>query len=145
MRHLDRPDGIRTSNHRTTAGGRQRRRWLTASLATTLAFTGALAGAARADAVPAGHGVRSSTGPWSAVIEVRTDPTTVPDVLGQQAVDAVDTVRAAGLTVLQRSVVDPTCEVVGLVVAQSPAGGTVVIRGSAVSLTIGRRPMKLCG
>jgi hypothetical protein len=86
----------------------------------------------------------NSAGPSGAVVEVRSDLTAVPNVVGEEAADARAAIQAVGLTVIQQSVADPTCEYIGLVRSQSPGGGSMVNPGSAVTIKIGKRPIKLC-
>lgn len=68
-----------------------------------------------------------------------TGVTTVPDVLGDTQAQASQTIAAAGYVPGGvGSVVD--CNNVGRVSRQSPSAGTVLLPGSSVSITIGRRP-----
>jgi hypothetical protein len=65
----------------------------------------------------------------------------VPDVRNDRLAEAGQVLAAAGLTVGQvSSVLDPTCNSIGSVVRQNPRSGTPVLAGSAVNLSIGRRP-----
>jgi hypothetical protein len=66
---------------------------------------------------------------------------TVPDVTGDSTALADSELRAAGFVVGQVIAVrDPTCNNIGQVMSQSPAGGSTETLGSAVNLTIGRMP-----
>jgi hypothetical protein len=64
-------------------------------------------------------------------------PPAVPDVLGDSAPDALNAIRAAGLTAAVESRPDPTCEHIGEVVAQSPSPGTISQLGAPVTIWIG--------
>jgi alpha-tubulin suppressor-like RCC1 family protein len=65
----------------------------------------------------------------------------VPDVRGDDQATAAAAVKAAGLTLGPVSTVG-VCASPGQVVSQSPAGGALVLPGTAVSLTVG--VLKLC-
>lgn len=68
-----------------------------------------------------------------------TGVTTVPDVRGTTQAQATQALRAAGYVLGSvGSVVD--CESVNRVRSQSPSAGTVLLPGSPVSITLGRRP-----
>ena len=68
-------------------------------------------------------------------------PVLVPNVLNDSLPEAGQVLTAAGLTVGQvTNVVDPTCNNIGTVLRQNPHAGTPVSSGSAVSLSIGKRP-----
>jgi hypothetical protein len=66
---------------------------------------------------------------------------TVPDVVGQPAISAAGTVRAAGFGVALAPVPDWTCDNIGLVMAESPRWA---VYGSIITLTIGARPPTPC-
>ncbi|MEV6332614.1 S8 family serine peptidase [Streptomyces sp. NPDC051909] len=67
----------------------------------------------------------------------------VPNVLTSDRDAAISAVTSASLTVTERTQIDNTCTYYNQVMAQSPAAGTVVPEGSAVTLTIGK-PGKFC-
>ncbi|MFI1050095.1 PASTA domain-containing protein [Streptomyces griseoruber] len=68
-----------------------------------------------------------------------TGVTTVPDVRGDTQAQATSALAAAGYVLGGvGSVVD--CESVNRVRSQSPGAGTVLLPGSPVSITLGRRP-----
>ncbi len=64
---------------------------------------------------------------------------TVPDVTSQDEGSAKSTLQAAGFTVQvqQQDVTDPG--LVGIVLSQSPTGGTQAKQGSTVTITVGRQ------
>jgi len=65
----------------------------------------------------------------------------VPRVIGDTTGQASQALLAVGLTLGTVSTrVDSTCNNIGKVLSQSPAAGTMVQLGSAVSVTIGQRP-----
>jgi serine/threonine-protein kinase len=72
--------------------------------------------------------------------KARTTPNvaqvSVPDLVGQQRADAVQTLEAAGLKAGVNEV--PGDQEKGLVVAQDPRGGTKVDKGSAVALNVSK-------
>jgi serine/threonine-protein kinase len=63
---------------------------------------------------------------------------TVPDTVGQDEGTAISTIEGAGFTarVVERAV--PEAGDDGIVLRQSPAGGTTAARGSTVTITVGR-------
>jgi beta-lactam-binding protein with PASTA domain len=65
---------------------------------------------------------------------------TVPNVVGDPRDLAIDRLQDAGLTVSVSGQVDPTCNKVGEVIRQTPDGGTVVPRGTRVSIVVGVEP-----
>jgi hypothetical protein len=68
-------------------------------------------------------------------------PVLVPDVLNDSLPEAGQVLAAASLTVGQvTNVVDPTCNNIGTVLRENPDAGTPVPVGSAVRLSIGKRP-----
>jgi alpha-tubulin suppressor-like RCC1 family protein len=69
----------------------------------------------------------------------------VPDVRSDIPAQASAALQAAGF-VLGRvsSIVDLSCDNIGTVISQSPAGGTLARPGSAVSVAIGKAPGKPC-
>jgi hypothetical protein len=68
----------------------------------------------------------------------------VPNVVKLPVADAKSAVLGAGLTVSISEKADPTCERVGQVLQQSPAGGTQVVSGATVSITVWRLPSTAC-
>ena len=74
------------------------------------------------------------------VVTTTTTPTraTVPDTVGQDEGTAISTIEGAGFTarVVERAV--PEAGDDGIVLRQSPAGGTTAARGSTVTITVGR-------
>jgi alpha-tubulin suppressor-like RCC1 family protein len=70
---------------------------------------------------------------------------TVPNLTGDSTADASTELQAAGLVLgSQGSAVDTSCDNIGTVFQQSPAAGTTVRTGSAVSITIGTKPKTPC-
>lgn len=68
----------------------------------------------------------------------------VPDLTGDTQAQASQALQAAGLVLGPvYTVVDSTCNNIGTVMSQSPAAGISVDFGSAVSVTIGKRP-RIC-
>jgi eukaryotic-like serine/threonine-protein kinase len=63
---------------------------------------------------------------------------TVPDTVGQDEGTAISTIESAGfrVRVVDRTVPDAADD--GIVLRQSPAGGTTAARGSTVTITVGR-------
>jgi eukaryotic-like serine/threonine-protein kinase len=74
------------------------------------------------------------------VVTTTTTPSraTVPDAVGQDEATARSTLEGAGFVVraVDRTVTDPSQE--GLVVRQSPVGGSSAAPGSTVTITVGR-------
>ena len=69
----------------------------------------------------------------------------MPSLTGLTTTVAGQHLQAANLLLGPVStVVDNTCEHIGRVMNQSPPAGTVLIGGSAVSVTIGVRPSHPC-
>ena len=65
----------------------------------------------------------------------------VPHLIGDTRAQASQALQAAGLTVGTVSTrVDSTCNNIGTVLSQSPAAGTMVLLGLAVSFAIGQSP-----
>jgi len=64
----------------------------------------------------------------------------VPNVEGDLTDVAIDRLRDAGLNVSLSGEEDPTCNNLGQVIRQNPTGGTVVPRGTTVSIVVGERP-----
>jgi hypothetical protein len=79
-----------------------------------------------------------------AQITVKSTIPVVPDVRGELAADAKSILQAAGYVVVRQPVVDHSCENIGLVVSQSPPGGTVLAAGSTVTVRIGVKPPHPC-
>lgn len=69
---------------------------------------------------------------------------TVPNVLGSPWAQAFSTLQAAGFHPLSSYLSDPTCERVGLVVGEQPAGGALALAGSYVTVKIGQAPRNGC-
>jgi len=68
----------------------------------------------------------------------------VPDVTGLTQAEATSRIDAAGFTLGAVHVaIDDSCAFIGVVMGQSPAAGTHASPGTAVSITIGKRP-KFC-
>jgi PASTA domain-containing protein len=65
----------------------------------------------------------------------------VPDVLGNTRSDAEHILVKSGLTVGQVTTV-PDCDHLDLVLAQDPRSGAIVLKGSAVALSVGGAPLK---
>jgi eukaryotic-like serine/threonine-protein kinase len=63
---------------------------------------------------------------------------TVPNTIGQDEGTAISMIEAAGfrVRVVDRTVPDAADD--GIVLRQSPAGGTTAARGSNVTITVGR-------
>jgi microsomal dipeptidase-like Zn-dependent dipeptidase len=68
----------------------------------------------------------------------------VPDVVGDTAVEARNTLLAAGFDVRRGDAPDPFCESIGAVKKQNPAAGTMAPRGSTVTIGIGVPPSSGC-
>ena len=66
--------------------------------------------------------------------------TQVPDVTNQDEASAKATLQSAGfkVAVVNQDVTDPALE--GIVLSQSPNGGTKAAQGSTVTITVGRLP-----
>jgi hypothetical protein len=70
----------------------------------------------------------------------------IPSVIGDVQATATADLQAAGLTVGRvATVVDLTCEYIGVVKTQSPAAGSFAQPGTAVSLAIGKAGGKCLG
>jgi serine/threonine-protein kinase len=70
---------------------------------------------------------------------------TVPNLRGDSTDQASTELQAAGLVLgTVSSAVDNSCDNINAVLSQSPAAGTTVATGSAVSITLGTRPKKPC-
>jgi beta-lactam-binding protein with PASTA domain len=67
----------------------------------------------------------------------------VPSVQGETPDDAKKVLDRSGLTVGTVTGVED-CVNLGLVVKQDPAANTLVLRGSAVNLLVGKAPVKGC-
>jgi hypothetical protein len=82
---------------------------------------------------------------WSIWCEGAPATVTVPDVRDGTVASAASALTALGLHVGSiGSVVDDSCNQINLVMAQSPAPGTPVPPGSAVNLTVGKKPKHPC-
>lgn len=80
----------------------------------------------------------------AATIDVRVPTRRVPNVVGQTKAAATRTLQGAEFVVRSASQLDETCEDVGLVMRQSPAGGTVQRLGTAVTIYVGVAPRTGC-
>ena len=70
---------------------------------------------------------------------------TVPSLTDETTTAAGQRLQAANLVLgTVHAVVDNLCNNIGTVISQSPAAGTVLIGGSAVSVTVGVRPSHPC-
>src|ERR1700749_2585109 len=67
----------------------------------------------------------------------------MPGVVGQERREAVETVRAAGITPVVEEEETRNEEKIGLVIRQSPTGGTELAPGSEVTLFVGKRAPKV--
>jgi hypothetical protein len=63
----------------------------------------------------------------------------VPEVEGDPQAQALQEIRDANLIPNPLPVADPTCEKIGLVVSQTPRGGTPVDAGATVTIRVGAR------
>jgi serine/threonine-protein kinase len=84
-------------------------------------------------------GAKAAPGSTVAIVVARAIPTVVvPDLLGQGAQEASDTLTAAGLEPRSsfRDTTDPNED--GLVLDQNPASGTQVMQGGPVRIFVGR-------
>jgi hypothetical protein len=68
----------------------------------------------------------------------------VPDVVGMSDSAAVTELQSVGLVPVERLVVDHTCNNIGDVVSQSPAGGSNSHRGFTVTIWVGDNPPHPC-
>jgi hypothetical protein len=69
----------------------------------------------------------------------------VPDLTGDTTTQAGQALQAAGLVLgAVTKVTDKYCDHLGTVISQTPAPGTTVFPGSAVSVTIGQPPATGC-
>jgi beta-lactam-binding protein with PASTA domain len=66
----------------------------------------------------------------------------VPPVVGATTPDAVKILTGAGLGASRAAVED--CAHIGIVLAQDPAAGRIVSRGTVVVITVGVAPQKGC-
>ena len=90
------------------------------------------------DQSPAG-GTQAAPG-TTVTIVVAQAPTTasVPSVKGQSASAATSALKSAGFKVVQQAKTVKRQDQNGIVVAQSPAGGSTVKKGSTVTITVGQ-------
>jgi eukaryotic-like serine/threonine-protein kinase len=83
---------------------------------------------------------RGETETTTTVVTTTTTPSraTVPNTVGQDEATARSTLEGAGFVVraVDRTVTDPSQE--GIVVRQSPVGGSSAAQGSTVAITVGR-------
>jgi PASTA domain len=68
----------------------------------------------------------------------------VPNVVGDFAAAARSAIQSAGYSPLVKSVPDLTCNKIGVVISQSPRGGTVAASGSTVTISVGQQPPNPC-
>jgi hypothetical protein len=80
----------------------------------------------------------------SAQITVTSTLKRVPSVVGLTYADAVKAIKAVSLVATQKFVVDPTCNDVGTVIAQTPTAGTPLPAGYAVKVTVAVAPPTPC-
>lgn len=76
--------------------------------------------------------------------ELATTTVLVPNVVGATASEATGALRRAGLAVRQTLREDPYCMNIGMVLTQSPKGGTRVHRGSTVTISVATQPSNPC-
>jgi eukaryotic-like serine/threonine-protein kinase len=77
------------------------------------------------------------------VVSAGREKKKMPGVVGQERREAVEAVRAAGLTPLVEEEETRNEEKIGLVTRQAPSGGTEVLPGSEVTLIVGKRAAKV--
>src|ERR1700722_9380788 len=69
----------------------------------------------------------------------------VPSVIGDTQAQASQDLQAAGLALgTVGSALDPTCDNIGTVLSQRPGAGNYALRGTHVSITIGKFNPRLC-
>ena len=69
----------------------------------------------------------------------------VPSVIGDTQAQASQDLQAAGLALgTVGSALDPTCDNIGTVMSQRPGAGSYALRGTRVSITIGKFNPRLC-
>jgi alpha-tubulin suppressor-like RCC1 family protein len=84
-----------------------------------------------------GYGLALSTIPSGLVA--------VPSVIGDTQAQASQDLQAAGLALgTVGSALDPTCDNIGTVLSQRPGAGNYALRGTHVSITIGKFNPRLC-
>jgi hypothetical protein len=84
-----------------------------------------------------GYGLALSTIPSGLVA--------VPSVIGDTQAQASQDLQAAGLALgTVGSALDPTCDNIGTVMSQRPGAGSYAVRGTHVSITIGKFNPRLC-
>ena len=84
-----------------------------------------------------GYGLALSTIPSGLVA--------VPSVIGDTQAQASQDLQAAGLALgAVGSALDPTCDNIGTVMSQRPGAGSYAVRGTHVSITIGKFNPRLC-
>lgn len=86
----------------------------------------------------------ASAGDAGAQIQVRYPMRTVPNVLGKTQSVATQALRNQTFGVRAVSQIDETCDRVGLVMRQSPSGGTQYREGAVVTIYIGKAPSYGC-
>jgi hypothetical protein len=75
---------------------------------------------------------------WQILAGTGEAPVTVPNVVGQTQEDGTTTVEAEGLVIAVVTAV--SSQPAGTIIAQSPPGGTLVLPGSTVTLTVSSGP-----
>jgi serine/threonine-protein kinase len=86
----------------------------------------------------------NSANATAAQVTVQSTLVQVPNVVGQTYAAAVSAITTAGFAVAQKSFVDNTCNDVGMVISQSPAGGTPLAVGSTITITVAIAPKHPC-
>jgi hypothetical protein len=79
-----------------------------------------------------------------AQVTVQSTNPIVPDVRGELAGTAKSILQAAGFVAVRQNVVDQLCNFIGEVISQSPAGGTPLAAGTAVTIRVGIAPHGGC-
>jgi len=93
----------------------------------------------------AGASQVSAGAQFSLAVVARPALTTVPGLGGDTTPQAGQALQAAGLVLgTVNTAADNSCNNIGTVMSQNPAAGTAVSFGSAVSITIGKRPPHPC-
>lgn len=80
-----------------------------------------------------------------ALVTVPPGYVAVPSLIGDPPSLAAEHLQAAGLALgTVGSAIDRTCDNIGTVMSQRPAAGSYVLRGTQVSITIGKYNPRLC-